>query len=68
MSFLQGQHVIVVRYAFSGVAFSAAKDGLSIDWCQDPDRGLPRPDIVCFLDVSPEEAKTRGDFGKERCC
>jgi len=33
----------VDRYAFSGVAFSAAKDGLSLEWCKQPDRGLPRP-------------------------
>jgi thymidylate kinase len=38
-----GCHVIVDRYAFSGVAFSAAKDGLSLEWCKQPDSGLPRP-------------------------
>ena len=54
------------RYAFSGVAFSAAKDGLTIDWCKQPDRGLPKPDLVCFLDVSPEEARKRGGFGEEK--
>jgi len=61
-----GQNVIIDRYAFSGVAFSAAKDGLTLDWCRQPDRGLPKPDLVCFLDVSPEEAAKRGGFGKER--
>ena len=60
-----GQHVIVDRYAFSGVAFSAAKKDLSLEWCKQPDRGLPKPDPVCFLDVSPEEAKKRGGFGDE---
>ena len=30
------------RYAFSGVAFSAAKPGLSLSWCKQPDVGLPR--------------------------
>ena len=54
------------RYAFSGVAFSAAKEGLTIDWCKQPDRGLPKPDLVCFLDVSPEEARKRGGFGEEK--
>ena len=38
-----GQNVIIDRYAFSGVAFSAAKDGLTLDWCRQPDRGLPKP-------------------------
>lgn len=61
-----GVHVVVDRYAFSGVAFSAAKDGMSLEWCKNPDRNLPRPDLVCFLDVSPEEAQKRGGFGQER--
>ena len=34
--------VALVRYAFSGVAFSAAKPGLSLNWCKRPDVGLPR--------------------------
>ena len=63
---LNGTHVIVDRYAFSGVAFSAAKPGLSLDWCRQPDRGLPKPDLVCFLDVSAKEAKVRGGYGDER--
>lgn len=65
-SLLSGVHVVVDRYAFSGVAFSAAKGGMSFDWCRQPDRGLPKPDLVCFLDVSPEEAAKRGGFGTER--
>ena len=28
--------------------------------------GLPRPDLVCFLDVSEEVAQQRADFGGER--
>jgi dTMP kinase len=62
----EGKHVVVDRYAFSGVAFSAAKEGMDMEWCKQPDRGLPKPDLVCFLDVSPEVAKTRGGFGEER--
>jgi len=61
-----GTNVIIDRYAFSGVAFSAAKDELDINWCKQPDIGLPKPDIVCFLDVSEEVAKSRADFGGER--
>ena len=41
-----GQHVIVDRYAFSGVAFSASKDNMSLEWCRQPDRELPRPGIT----------------------
>ena len=40
--------------------------GLSIEWCKQPDVGLPRPDLVCFLDVSEEVAQQRADFGGER--
>lgn len=36
------------RYAYSGVAFSAAK-GLDVDWCKKTDSGLPKPDLVIFL-------------------
>lgn len=62
---LSGTHVIVDRYAFSGVAFSAAKSEMDIEWCKNPEKGLPKPDLICFLDVSPEEAETRGGYGDE---
>lgn len=55
-----GTHVICDRYAASGVAFSSAKPGLSIAWCQAPDRGLPAPDAIVFLDLDPTEAAARG--------
>lgn len=67
-----GTSVVCDRYAYSGVAFSAAKvtDGdaakgggvpvLDLEWCQAPDRGLPAPDCVIFLDLTQEEAEKRG--------
>jgi len=61
-----GTTVISDRYAYSGVAFSASKvdandkQALSMNWCQAPDRGLPAPDCVIFLDLSQEEAEKRG--------
>ncbi|KZV74510.1 thymidylate kinase [Peniophora sp. CONT] len=57
--------VLCDRYAFSGIAFSAAK-GLPYDWCASPDAGLPAPDATLFFDVTPEAARTRGGFGEER--
>ena len=39
----QGQNVIVDRYSFSGIAFSSAKEGMSLEWCRQPERGLPKP-------------------------
>eukprot|EP01118_Nematostelium_gracile_P016757 TRINITY_DN7013_c0_g1_i2.p1 TRINITY_DN7013_c0_g1~~TRINITY_DN7013_c0_g1_i2.p1 ORF type:complete len:211 (+),score=68.77 TRINITY_DN7013_c0_g1_i2:72-704(+) len=60
-----GTSLIVDRYAFSGVAFSAAK-GLDVDWCKNPDVGLPAPDLVIYMQLTTEEAKKRGDYGLER--
>ncbi|MGH0154333.1 UNVERIFIED_CONTAM: hypothetical protein FKN15_027170 [Acipenser sinensis] len=62
----QGVHLIVDRYAFSGVAFTSAKPGMSVDWCKFPDVGLPKPDLVLFLQLRPTEAARRGQFGAER--
>jgi dTMP kinase len=48
------------------VAFSAAKPSLTLEWCTFPDIGLPEPDLVLFLDVSPAVARSRGGYGEER--
>lgn len=61
-----GVHVIMDRYAYSGVAFSAAKPSMSIDWCWQPEIGLPKPDSVIFLDIPVANASKRADFGQER--
>ncbi|KAL7563094.1 hypothetical protein ACA910_022586 [Epithemia clementina (nom. ined.)] len=39
---------------------------LSLDWCRAPDRGLPAPDCVIFLQLSPAQAEERGGYGEER--
>ncbi|KAF9173166.1 hypothetical protein BGX20_003932, partial [Mortierella sp. AD010] len=62
---LSGTHLVVDRYAYSGVAFSTAK-GLDLTWCKNPDRGLIRPDVTFFLDLPTSEAERRGGFGEER--
>nr|DBA25978.1 TPA: hypothetical protein GDO54_010294 [Pyxicephalus adspersus] len=61
-----GVTLVVDRYAFSGVAFTSSKKDFSLHWCKQPDIGLPKPDLVLFLDISPEAAAKRGDFGNER--
>ncbi|RMX68683.1 hypothetical protein DD238_006589 [Peronospora effusa] len=61
-----GHHIVMDRYSFSGVAFSATKNGMSLDWCWAPEIGLPKPDAVIFLDVPVLQASTRADFGQER--
>lgn len=62
---LGGTTLIVDRYSYSGVAFSAAK-GLDIEWCKAPENGLIAPDLVVYLDVQPEKAAERGGYGGER--
>lgn len=62
----QGTTLVVDRYAFSGAAFTSAKPGFCLDWCKKPDVGLPKPDLVMFLQLSPAEAALRGQFGEER--
>ncbi|XP_070688508.1 thymidylate kinase [Pempheris klunzingeri] len=62
----EGTTLVVDRYAFSGVAFTSAKQGFCLDWCMKPDVGLPKPDLVMFLQLSPAEAALRGQFGEER--
>ncbi|KAM3619557.1 uncharacterized protein V6R79_010098 [Siganus canaliculatus] len=62
----QGTTLVVDRYAFSGAAFTGAKPGFCLEWCKKPDEGLPKPDLVMFLQLSPAEAALRGQYGEER--
>jgi dTMP kinase len=63
-----GTTVIVDRYYYSGCVYSAAKQNpsLSLEWCRQPDVGLPRPDLCLFLDISAEDAAKRGGYGTEK--
>ncbi|KAJ3180441.1 hypothetical protein HDU87_001950 [Geranomyces variabilis] len=71
-----GTNVIVDRYAYSGAAYTAAKGGggggggvaggLGLEWCKAPDRGLPTPDLVVYVDVAPAVAAARAGYGEER--
>lgn len=63
-----GAVVVVDRYSYSGIAYSVAKNkpGLSLDWCKQPEIGLPEPDLVVFLKLPPHAAATRLSFGSER--
>ncbi|KAF7561008.1 hypothetical protein G7046_g3144 [Stylonectria norvegica] len=62
-----GTTVICDRYYLSGIVYSAAKKNpsLSLSWARAPERGLPRPDLVLFLDLEEEQAKLRGGWGGE---
>lgn len=62
-----GTTVICDRYYHSGIVYSAAKQNptLPLSWARAPERGLPRPDLVLFLDLDEEAAKARGGWGGE---
>jgi len=61
-----GVSVVADRYAYSGVAYSAAKPGMDWHWCRRPDAGLPRPDLVLYLTASEESIVARNGFGDEK--
>ncbi len=63
-----GVTLVVDRYSYSGVAFTAAKKipGLDLEWCKSPEKGLVAPDCVLYLNMPLEAAKQRGGFGEER--
>lgn len=63
-----GQTLIIDRYYYSGMVYSAAKHipSMPLSWCRQPDVGLPRPDLCIFLDISAEEAAKRGGYGTEK--
>ena len=60
-----GTDIVCDRYAYSGIAYSAAK-GLDFEWCRSADIGLPQPDLVLYMKVSAEVARMRGGYGEER--
>nr|XP_053644340.1 thymidylate kinase-like isoform X1 [Cherax quadricarinatus] len=66
MTLAKGTNIVIDRYAFSGVVFSASKEGMSLEWCKKSDTGLPKPDLVLYLDVSEKDVQKRGQFGAER--
>ncbi|CRG97142.1 thymidylate kinase, putative [Plasmodium gallinaceum] len=62
---LRGVWVVCDRYAYSGVAYSAGALNLTKNWCMNPDQGLIKPDIVFYLDVPPNYAQNRSEYGEE---
>lgn len=62
----KGVNLIVDRYAYSGVAYTAAKTGFDFDWCKQCDKGLPKPDLVFFMDSNQLKLDSRECFGTER--
>lgn len=61
----EGITLIVDRYSYSGVAYSSAKSEIDFDWCLKPEIGLPKPDLVFFLNLPINVMQTRSGFGEE---
>ncbi|KAF7853667.1 hypothetical protein EAF04_010658 [Stromatinia cepivora] len=68
----QGYTIVCDRYYYSGMIYTSSKyptdspNHLSLEWCKNPEIGLPMPDKVIFLDLDPEEAEKRGGYGDEK--
>ncbi|KAI1075915.1 thymidylate kinase-domain-containing protein [Whalleya microplaca] len=62
-----GHTVVSDRFYHSGIVYSAAKNNkaLSLSWAKAPEVGLPRPDVVLFLDLEEQVARERGGWGGE---
>ncbi len=50
--------IIFDRYIYSNMAYQMA-NGLDLEWLRMLDIYMPRPDLVIFLKISPEEALKR---------
>ncbi|CEP63172.1 bifunctional thymidylate/uridylate kinase LALA0_S07e04016g [Lachancea lanzarotensis] len=63
---LEGRTVVMDRFVYSGIAYSAAKSvpGMDLQWCAQPDKGLLKPDLTFFL--SNSQTEQRAGFGDER--
>ncbi len=55
------------RFYHSGIVYSAAKQNasLTLSWAKAHEVGLPRPDVVLFLDLEESVARRRGGWGGE---
>ncbi|XP_044737004.1 thymidylate kinase [Chrysoperla carnea] len=62
---LAGKHIVCDRYSFSGVAYTAAKEGMDFEWCKNPEIGLIKPDLVFYLKLNEEVQIQRPGYGDE---
>ncbi|CAG9536241.1 unnamed protein product [Cercopithifilaria johnstoni] len=65
---LEGTHLVIDRYAYSGIAYTLAKgaENITMEWAKLADTGEFRPDCVVYFNLSFEEAQKRSGFGDER--
>lgn len=62
---MAGTTLVVDRYSYSGVAYTAAK-GLDFEWCKMPEKGLLKPDVVLYLTLTAGSMARRSGYGDER--
>lgn len=60
-----GKNLIIDRYVYSGIAYSAAKSSMGIEWCKSSDSGLIKPDAVIYMTASDDVMINRPGFGDE---
>lgn len=60
----EGCAIVCDRYIWSGAAYSMAK-GLNYEWCMNNEVGLPKPDLIVYIDLCPKKASERGGYGSE---
>lgn len=60
-----GTSLVVDRYSYSGVAYTASKENMSFEWCHNAEKGLLKPDCLLFLSCDQNNLNNREDFGKE---
>jgi dTMP kinase len=60
-----GTSLVIDRYAYSGVAYSAAKVGMDFEWCKQADRGLIKADKVLYITLPDEITRQRPGYGDE---
>ncbi|EGA82125.1 Cdc8p [Saccharomyces cerevisiae Lalvin QA23] len=66
---LEGKNIVMDRYVYSGVAYSAAKgtNGMDLDWCLQPDVGLLKPDLTLFLSTQDVDNNAeKSGFGERK--
>ena len=58
-------YVVIDRFYHSGIAYGMA-NGLDRKWCVEQELGLPKPDAVIYLDITPEESVKRSQYRARR--
>lgn len=61
----KGVWIVCDRYAYSGVAYSAGALSMKKEWCMNPDKGLVKPDAVFYMNLPPNYAQNRSEYGEE---